>query len=496
MMNGSEKSDSAIVAEKSANKAGMIELMKAAEQVEPRAGTKENADQQNMCRAQNRESMTSALDRIRNAAGQRKKEKFTTLLHHITPEVLREAFFAIKRKAAPGADGVTWEAFEVDLDQKIGDLHRKVQNGAYRPQPALRAYILKADGRPRPLSIASLSDKIVQRATATILNQIYEEDFLGFSYGFRPERGQHDALDALYVGITKRCVNYILDADIQSFFDNVNQEWLIRFLEHRIGDPRIIRLVRKWLRAGTLEDGVTTVGDRGTGQGASISPLLANIYLHYVLDLWAERWRRREAKGAMIIVRYADDIVVGFEYESDGRRFQTMLRERLRQFDLQLHPEKTRLIEFGRYAAHRGKKRGLSRPETFDFLGFTHISGRSRKGTFQLQRKSRRDRRVAKLRQITEVLKRHISRPIPVQGKWLKQVLTGYFAYHAVPTNSRSIHAFRHHVKGIWLRMLKRRSQRHKMTWQRMDKIAQEWLPIPRILHPWPDERFFVTHPR
>ncbi|GAB2188315.1 group II intron reverse transcriptase/maturase [Roseibium sp. LAB1] len=493
MMNGSEKSDSAIVAGKLANNAG---IEKAAEQVEPRAGTKENADQLNMHRAQNRESMTNALDRVRNAARQRKKEKFTALLHHITPDILREAFFAIKRNAAPGADGVTWEAFEAGFDKKIAELHRKVQQGAYRPQPALRAYIPKADGRPRPLSIASLEDKIVQRATATVLNQIYEEDFLGFSYGFRPERGQHDALDALYVGIKTRGVNYILDADIQSFFDNVNQEWLIRFLEHRIGDPRIIRLVRKWLRAGTLEDGIKTVSERGTGQGASISPLLANIYLHYVFDLWAERWRRREAKGAMIIVRYADDIVVGFEYEGDGRRFQTMLRKRLQQFDLELHPEKTRLIEFGRYAAHRVKKRGLSRPETFDFLGFTHISGRSRKGTFQLLRKSRRDRRVAKLRQITEVLNRHINRPIPEQGKWLKQVLTGYFAYYAVPTNSRSIHAFRHHVKRIWIRMLRRRSQRHRLTWQRMERIAEEWLPIPRILHPWPDVRFSVKYPR
>ncbi len=493
MMNGAEKSDLAIVAEKFANK---TKISKVAEQMEPRAGTKGNAKQQNMRRAQDRVSVTNALDRIRNAARHRKKEKFTALLHHINPENLREAFYAIKRDAAPGVDGVTWQAFEAEIDQKIRTLYRKVQTGAYRPKPALRRYIPKADGRKRPLAIAALEDKIVQRATATILNQIFEEDFLGFSYGFRPERSQHDALDALYVGIDTRPVNFILDADIQAFFDNVNQEWLIRFLEHRIGDRRIIRLIRKWLRAGILEDGVTSVSERGTGQGASISPLLANVYLHYVFDLWANRWRQREAKGAMIITRYADDIVVGFELETDAHRFREMMSGRLGQFDLNLHPDKTRLIEFGRYAAYRRKRRGLSRPETFNFLGFTHICGRSRKGAFQLQRKSRSDRRTEKLKQIKEVLRRHINRPIAEQGTWLRRVLNGYFAYHAVPTNSRSIHAFRHHVKTIWVRVLRRRSQRHKMSWHRMDSIAEEWLPVPRILHPWPSKRFAVKHPR
>ncbi|SDQ36341.1 group II intron reverse transcriptase/maturase [Pseudovibrio sp. Tun.PSC04-5.I4] len=464
--------------------------------MEPRAGTKGNAKQQNTRRAQDRESVLSALDRIRNAAKHKKKDKFTALLHHMSPASLREAFYAINRDAAPGIDGVTWQAFEAESDQKIRTLHHKVRTGAYRPKPALRTYIPKADGRERPLAIVTLEDKIVQRATATILNQIYEEDFLGFSYGFRPERGQHDALDALYVGITTRRVNFILDADILGFFDNVNQKWLLRFLEHRVGDPRIIRLIRKWLRAGVLEDGVTSISDKGTGQGASISPLLANIYLHYVFDLWANRWRQREAKGAMIVVRYADDIVVGFEHETDGLHFQKMLRERLGQFDLQLHPDKTRLIEFGRHAAYRRKRRGVSRPETFNFLGFTHICGRSRKGAFQLQRKSRSDRRTEKLKQIKEVLRRHINRPIPEQGVWLKRVLNGYFAYHAVPTNSRSIRAFRHYVKTIWMRVLRRRSQRHKMSWQRMENIAEEWLPVPRVLHPWPNKRFAVKHPR
>jgi group II intron reverse transcriptase/maturase len=492
MMNDPEESDSAIVARKSANNADHT----AAEQMEPRAETTGNADQQNTCRAQNRENVTHALDRIRSAARHRKKERFTALLHHINPETLRMAFYAIKRDAAPGIDGVTWHTYEMEIDQKIEELYHKVQRGSYRPQPARRVYIPKPDGRKRPLSIAALEDKIVQRATAAVLNQIYEEEFLGFSYGFRPERGQHDALDALYVGIESWRVNYVLDADIKSFFDDVSQEWLIRFVEHRIGDPRIIRLIRKWLKAGTLEDGTVSTSERGTGQGAAISPLLANIYLHYVFDLWADRWRRREASGDMIIVRYADDIVVGFQHESDGQRFREMMQERLGQFALQLHPDKTRLIEFGRYAANRRKWNGLSRPETFDFLGFTHICGRNRKGGFQLLRKSRRDRRVAKLRQITEVLWRHISRPIPEQGKWLKQVLVGYYAYHAVPNNSRSVHAFRHHVKTIWIRMLRRRSQRHKLTWKRMENIANDWLPVPRVLHPWPAKRFAVKHPR
>lgn len=337
MMNGTEESDSAIVARKSVNKA---DVMSVAEPMEPRAGTKGNTEQQNTCRAQNRGNVTHALDRVRNAASQRKKEQFTTLLHHVTTEVLRAAFYAIKRDAKPGVDGMTWETYQADLERNIELLHGLVQTGRYRPRPSRRVFIPKQDGQTRPLSIAALEDKIVQRAVALVLNQIYEVDFLGFSYGFRPERGQHDALDALYVGITTQGVNYILDADIQSFFDSVNQQWLMRFVEHRIGDRRITRLIHKWLKAGTLEDGRIVASDRGTGQGASISPLLANIYLHYAFDLWADRWRRREAKGRMIIVRYADDLVIGFEFETDAIQFQQEMRKRLEQFDLQLHPEK------------------------------------------------------------------------------------------------------------------------------------------------------------
>jgi group II intron reverse transcriptase/maturase len=341
--------------------------------------------------------------------------------------------------------------------------------------------------------VAALEDKVVQRATAAVLNCIYEEEFLGFSYGFRPGRGQHDALDALCVGITSKKVNFILDADVRSFFDEVSQSWLVRFVEHRVGDPRIIRLIRKWLKAGVLEDGVVTVSDKGTGQGSVISPLLANVYLHYVFDLWAERWRRQEATGDMIIVRYADDIVVGFEHEADARRFWDAMRTRLEEFSLSLHPDKTRLIEFGRFAAVRRAQRGLGKPETFKFLGFVFICGRTRKGKFQLKRKSRRDRMQAKLSEIKEGLRRRMHQAIPEQGRWLAQVIRGYFAYHAVPTNFPALGAFRHHVKRLWLRPLRRRSQKDRFAWERMTKLADDFLPQPKILHPWPSVRFAVT---
>src|SRR5580700_9791947 len=411
-MNGREKSDSAEVAVKPANKTGMP----AAEPVERRAGTERNAIPQSTSRTQGRADASQARDRIRVAARRNKKEKFTALLHHVTPEALRDAFYAIAKNAAAGIDGITWRDYEADLERKLADLHDRVQSGAYRATPSRRVYIPKPDGGQRPLAVAALEDKIVQRATTALLNAIYEEDFLGFSYGFRPGRGTHDALDALCVGIESRKVNYILDADIRSFFDEVSKDWLIRFVEHRIGDKRIIRLIQKWLKAGILEDGIVAVSDKGTGQGAVISPILANVYLHYVLDLWAERWRRREATGDMIIVRYADDIIVGFEYEADARCFLDEMRERLGKFALTLHPEKTRLIEFGRHAADNRKHRGLGKPETFNFLGFTFISGKSRRGGFLVKRKSRRDRMRAKLQTIKQELRQRMHQPIPQQG--------------------------------------------------------------------------------
>jgi RNA-directed DNA polymerase len=492
MTHGRGKSDSVIVAAKPTNKAGQP----GAELVERRAGTKGNAEQQSTRRAQDRESVSQALSRVRQAARQRRKEKFTTLFHHLSIPMLRTAFFALKREAAPGVDGLRWQDYEADLDRRIEDLHSRVHRGAYRAQPSRRRYIPKADGRQRPLAVAALEDKIVQRATVAVLNAIYEEAFLGFSYGFRPKRSQHDALDALIVGITSTKVNYILDADIRSFFDEVSQQWLERFLSHRIGDPRIIRLIQKWLKAGVLEDGEVTIRDRGTGQGSVASPLLANVYLHYVFDLWADRWRRREATGDMVIVRYADDIVVGFEHEADARRFWDAMRERLQEFSLSLHPEKTRLIEFGRRAAAERKQRGLGKPETFNFLGFTLICGKSRRGNFLIKRKTRRDRMTAKLKEVKEELRQRMHQPIPEQGTWLRQVVTGFFAYHAVPTNFRALGAFRLHITRLWRRVLRRRSQKDGATWKRIEKLADAFLPKPRILHPWPSDRFAVKHPR
>ncbi len=492
MMDGREKSDLAIVATKPANNDGQP----SAESVERRAGAEGNAGRDRTRRAQDRESVSQGLDRVRHVARTRKKERFTALLHHVTPDLLRMSFFALERRAAAGVDGLTWQAYEADLDRRIEDLHQRIHRGAYRALPARRGFIPKADGSRRPLAIAALEDKIVQRATAAVLNAVYEEDFLGFSYGFRPGRGAHAALDALAVGITRTKVGWILDADIRSFFDTVSQSWLLRFLNHRIGDPRILRLIQKWLTAGVLEDGVVNVSETGTGQGSVISPLLANVYLHYVFDLWAERWRRREAAGNMIIVRYADDLVVGFEYEVDACRFRDALRARLEAFALTLHPDKTRLLEFGRFAAANRARRGVGKPETFGFLGFTHICGRSSRGTFQLRRKSRSDRMRSTLRAVKAALRRRMHQPIPAQGRWLKQVVGGYAAYHAVPTNTRAVAAFRYHVTDLWRRVLRRRSQRDGSTWTRVAKLAEAFLPKPRILHPWPSVRFAVKHPR
>ena len=490
-MHDTEKSDFGIVAVKPTNKAGQS----VAELVEPRPGTKGNAEQQRMHRTQSRARMSQSLDRVRKAARLRKKDRFTALFHHINVNALRTAFYALRRKAAPGVDGMTWQDYEADLEPRLRELHKRVQRGAYRPQPSRRTYIPKADGKRRPLAIAALEDKIVQGATVIVLNAIYEGDFCGFSYGFRPGRGPHDALDALCVAIDKRKVNWMIDADIQNFFGDVSQEWLVRFLEHRVGDKRIIRLIQKWLRAGILEDGVVTVDDRGTGQGSVISPLLGNIYLHYVLDLWAKRWRQREATGDMVIVRYADD-VVGFEHEGDARRFLDAMRARLEEFMLSLHPDKTRLIEFGRFAAVNRKRRGLGKPETFDFLGFTFICGKSRRGNFLLQRKTRRDRMRTKLQEIKLELRRRMHSPIPEQGRWLRQVVTGHFGYFAVPTNGRALNAFRFYITDHWRRTLRRRSQRSGLTWDRTTKLTDHWLPKPQILHPWPQLRFAVTHPR
>ncbi|MBK6850948.1 MAG: group II intron reverse transcriptase/maturase [Burkholderiales bacterium] len=418
MMHGLEKSDLVVVAMKPANNAGSP----AAEWVEPRAGTKGNADPPRTRRTQSRDSVSPGLERVRQAARQRKTQAFTALLHHVTVDSLREAFLALKRRAAPGVDGMTWQDYESGLEVHLQDLCDRVHRGTYRALPVRRRFIPKPDGRQRPLGIAALEDKIVQRAVVTVLNAIYEEDFLGFSYGFRPGRGQHDALDALCVAIKGKRVNWVLDADIKGFFDAVDHSWLLRFVRHRVGDERVTRLVGKWLKAGVLEDGQWSASEQGTPQGAVISPLLANVYLHYVFDLWAQQWRRREVKGDMIVVRYADDLVVGFELEAEARRFWDAMRVRFEQFSLELHGDKTRLLEFGRYAIERRQRNGQGKPQTFNFLGFTFICGRSRRGAFLLRRHTRRDRMRAALRELKDEMRRRRHDSLTDQGRWLRSV--------------------------------------------------------------------------
>jgi RNA-directed DNA polymerase len=433
---------------------------------------------------------SSALERVREVARRDKDARFTALLHHVDLARLRKAYWAIRPQAAPGVDGVTWAEYGQDLEENLLDLHARVQAGRYRAKPSRRVYIPKADGRQRPLGIASLEDKIVQRGVVEVLNAVYEVDFLGFSYGFRPGRSPHDALDALTVGITSRHVNWVLDADIRDFFGQLDHSWLRRFLRHRIADERVLRLIDKWLTVGVVEDGAWTECREGSPQGASVSPLLANVYLHYVLDLWVAWWRDHHADGDVIIVRWADDFVVGFEDEQDARRFLTELRERFARFGLELHPDKTRLIEFGRHAAWKRARRGAGKPETFNFLGFTHICGKNRAGRFWIRRITIAKRMRAKLAEVKTEIRRRWHLPIAVQGQWLASVLRGHYAYYAVPGNSDAIQAFRFQVIGLWRKTLRRRSQRARLTWARMKLIADRWLPRARMTHPFPEVRF------
>jgi RNA-directed DNA polymerase len=433
---------------------------------------------------------SSALERVREVARRDKDARFTALLHHVDLVRLRKAYWAIRPQAAPGVDKVTWADYGQDLEANLRDLHARVQAGRYRAKPSRRVYIPKADGRQRPLGIASLEDKIVQRAVVEVLNAVYEVDFRGFSYGFRPGRKPHDALDALTVGITSKRVNWVLDADIRDFFGQLDHAWLRRFLRHRIADERVLRLIDKWLTVGVVEDGQWTGCDEGSPQGASVSPLLANIYLHYVLDLWVAWWRDHHAHGEVIIVRWADDFVVGFEDEQDARQFLEELRERFAKFGLELHPDKTRLLEFGRHAAWKRRKRGAGKPETFDFLGFTHICATNRAGRFWIKRITIAKRMRAKLAEIKIELKRRWHHPIPEQGQWLASVLRGHFAYYAVPGNSDAVNDLRFQAIRLWRKRLRRRSQRARLNWVRMKRIANRWLPRPRVMHPFPEVRF------
>lgn len=480
------KSDSPVVPAKPPNNA----VQAVAEVVEERGLAKGNTASTTRSGHRAGPGVSSALDRVREVARRDKEARFTALLHHVDLPRLRTAYWAIRPQAAPGVDGVTWAAYGRDLEANLRDLHERLHAGRYRAKPSRRVYIPKADGRQRPLGIASLEDKVLQRAVVEVLNAIYEVDFVGFSYGFRPGRGPHDALDALAAGITRKKVNWVLDADLRDFFTSLDHGWLEKFLEHRIADKRVLRLIRKWVSAGVIEDEAWTASEQGAPQGASASPLLANVYLHYALDRWVRQWRTRHAHGDVVFVRFADDFVAGFEHEDDARQFLADLRERIAKFALELHPDKTRLIEFGRHAARARAARGLGKPETFDFLGFTHFCGKTKKGRFWLRRITISKRMRAKLSEVNISLKARRHQPIPVQGQWLGSVVRGHLAYYAVPGNTDAVAAFRTQVTRQWFKALRRRSQRTRLNWTRMRRLESRWLPPARVMHPFPDARF------
>ena len=496
MSQGSGKSDACVVPKKLPNKAAG-EMPAAAEVVEGRRAAKGNAIAARMSRRTSRAyDVETALDGIRQTAKGRRDARFDNLLHHIyAVERLEQAYFAVKRDAAAGVDGQTWESYGQGLEGNLLELSDRLARGGYRPQPVKRVYIDKADGSKRPLGVPALEDKIVQRASVEVLNAIYEQDFLGFSYGFRPDKSAHDALDAVTVGVGRRKVSWILDADISKFFDTIEHDWLVKFIEHRVADTRVVRLVKKWLHAGVLEDERITQSELGTVQGGSISPLLANIYLHYAFDLWVNQWRGRHARGDVIVVRYADDWVAGFQFCDDAERFRRAVEERLGRFGLKLHPDKTRLIEFGRFAQSNRRRRGMGKPDTFDFLGFTHCCGRTRKGKFMVLRLTSGKRMRAKLLKVKTELRKRMHQPIAEQGRYLRAVVGGHARYFAVPCNGARVQAFRLQVGRLWHRTLCRRSQVKHLSWKRMHKILVHWLPIPRICHPhpYPNQRLIVT---
>ena len=490
MTNGPGKSDRPTVPEKSPNNAGQP----VAEGMEGRGLAKGNLRQQNASRTPSREDAHSALERVRQAASKDKETRFTALLHHIyNLETLRMAYFSLKKEAAPGVDGETWRHYGEALEHNLQDLSHRLKRGAYRAKPVRRAYIDKNDGRKRPLGVPVLEDKIVQRATVEVLNAIYETDFLGFSYGFRPGRSQHQALDALYTGLLTKKVNWVLDLDIRGFFDALAHEWLVKFIEHRIADQRVVRLIQKWLNAGVMEDGKRTRTEEGTPQGGSASPLLANVYLHYVFDLWVQVWRQKRAHGDVIVVRFADDIVVGFHSKADADQFRAELTERMQKFHLELHPEKTRLLEFGPYAIDQRQWRGEGKPETFNFLGFTHICVKKRSnGRFTVLRQTIRKRLQTKLNEVKAELRRRMHEPIPEQGKWLRAVVGGHIRYYGVPRNQPALALFRFRIGWYWHRSLSRRSQNGRVLWNRMRRLITRWLPLPSVCHPYPLRRVGV----
>ena len=492
-MSGSRKSDNNIVPEKPANN----EVKTFAEQVEGRALTEGNTMNTAAVRTQGRVTASTGLCGVRRKAQQDKEARFNNLFHHITSERLTKSFFSLKKNAAAGVDEMTWRKYKEDLAERIADLHERLHAGSYRAQPVRRSYINKSDGRKRPLGVTALEDKIVQQAVATILNQIYETEFMGFSYGFREKRSQHNALDAIYVGISRCKISYILDADITGFFDNINHDWLLKFIEQRVADRRILRLIKKWLKVGVVEDGKRRAQEIGTPQGSVISPLLANVYLHYVQDLWAHQWRKRHAGGNVIIVRYADDSVVGFQYKNDAKRFLKDLTERMGKFGLELHPDKTRLIEFGRFASANRRKRGEGKPETFDFLGFTHSCSKTKNGKFFIRRKTIKKRFVKKCKEVKQELKERMHDNVKETGKWLNSVIRGFQNYYAVPGNMNLVKSFYDQTTKAWLQTLRRRSHKgQNFTWKRFEKLIRWLIPRVRMVHPFPSQRFQRYYPR
>jgi RNA-directed DNA polymerase len=485
------KSDSPAVPGKSPNNA----RASAAEEMEGSGLAKGNLLERNASWTLCQTNAPSVLERVRQAAKQDKQLRFTALLHHIyNVDTLRMAYFTLKKEAAPGVDGETWRHYGEELEANLQDLSARLKRGTYRAKPVRRVYIPKADGRQRPLGVTALEDKIVQRATVEVLNAIYETDFLGFSYGFRPGRSQHNALDALYTGLLTRKVNWVLDLDIRGFFDHLSHEWLVKFVEHRIADRRVVRLIQKWLNAGVLEDGKRMQVEEGTPQGGSVSPLLANVYLHYVFDLWAQAWRRKRAHGDVIIVRFADDAIIGFQKKADADQFRAELEVRMRKFNLELHPEKTRLLEFGPFAIDNRKRRGEGKPETFNFLGFTHICVKKRSnGMFTVLRQTIRQRLQAKLNEVKAELRRRMHQSIPEQGKWLEAVVRGHLRYYGVPMNTPALWLFRYQVGWLWHRALSRRSQNGRVLWDRMRRLLNRWLPLPTVYHPYPLRRMGVV---
>jgi group II intron reverse transcriptase/maturase len=430
----------------------------------------------------------SKLQLIHQKAKEDKKEKFTALMHHIySIDMLRYAYFELKRNAAPGVDQETWKSYGMELEGNLLNIADELKTGVYKAKPVRRVYIPKTDGKLRPLGVTALEDKIVQRAAVAVMNTIYEADFAEFSYGFRPKRSQHQALDALYIGLSTKKVNFVFDADIRDFFNKIDREWLIKFVEHRIADKRVVRLIQKWLNAGILEEGKIIYNEQGTPQGSGASPLLANVYLHYVYDLWVQQWKEKRARGDVVVVRFADDTVVGFQYESDAKQFQQELVDRLQKFGLELHPEKTRLIEFGRYAAERRKTRKEGKPESFTFLGFTHVCGKRRKsGKFKILRLTIKKKMFAKLKEIKEDLRKRMHLPIREVGQWLKKVVTGHCQYYGVPGNYDAMSDFRHQVGLRWHHALRRRGQKGLVSCERMCELMNKWIPRPRICHDYP----------